>query len=175
MRTTEELSTERLILNPLVAADSNDLFSARADEEVMAHWDALPDATQAETAAVTRLLFAEVESGTSIYWTIRLRDKGTFVGLCDLSEIRPGESAELGFIIARDFWGLGFGSEVGRCLLSRAKAIGLKTISARIHAANTRSELLLSKLGFEIVEQMPQYEIRPGTFRDCLRLEYKLS
>jgi ribosomal-protein-alanine N-acetyltransferase len=175
VRRTNELSTERLILSPLVAADSNDLFSARGDGEVMAHWDALPDATQAETAAVTRLLLAEMESGISMYWTIRLRDKATFVGVSDLSEIRRGKSAELGFIIAREFWGLGFGSEVGRCLLSRAKAIGLQTITARIHSGNTRSELLLSKLGFEIVEEMPRYEIRPGTFRDCLRLEYKLS
>jgi RimJ/RimL family protein N-acetyltransferase len=37
-----ELYTERLMLRPLAASDSNDLFAARCDEEVMAYWDGRP-------------------------------------------------------------------------------------------------------------------------------------
>ena len=57
-----------------------------------------------------------------------------------------------------------------RGLLSHAKSMGLQTVTARIHSANRRSELLLSKLGFQLVNEMPRCEIRPGVFRDCLRL-----
>ena len=170
----EELHTERLILSPLVVADAEDLFVARGDQEVMAHWDGPADADSAETAMVIQVLLNEMQSEASMHWTIRLRAAGTFVGVCDLSEIRREESADLGFMLVRRFWGLGFGSEAARCLLSRAKSLGLKTVSARIHSTNRRSEALLSKLGFEIVAAMPRYEIRPGVFRDCLRLECKL-
>ena len=60
-----ELHTNRLILRPLAPSDSNELFVARSDDEVMAHWDRPPDA---KPAAVTGILLAEMRSGTSIYW-----------------------------------------------------------------------------------------------------------
>jgi ribosomal-protein-alanine N-acetyltransferase len=169
-----ELHTERLMLRPLAASDSNDLFAARCDEEVMAYWDGPPDANPAETAAVTELLLAEMRSGTSIYWAIRVREDETFIGVCDLSEIRHGESADVGFMLLRKFWGLGFGGEVVRCLLSCGKSLNLKVVTARIHSGNARSRLLLLKAGFQIVDEIPRYEIRPGVFRDCVRLEINL-
>ena len=79
-----------------------------------------------------------------MHWTIRLREERAFVGVCDLSEIRPGESADMGFMLIRKFWGHGFGSEAARRLLSHAKSLGLKTVIARIHSGNKRSEALLS-------------------------------
>jgi len=169
-----ELHTNRLILRPLAPSDSNELFVARSDDEVMAHWDRPPDAKPAETAAVTGILLAEMRSGTSIYWAIRRSEDEAFVGVCDLSEIRQGESADVGFMLLRKFWGLGFGGEVIRCLLSRAKSLALKRVTARIHCENVRSKLLLLRAGFQIVDEMPGYEIRPGVFRDCLRLESQL-
>ena len=162
------------MLRPLAASDSTDLFAARGDEEVMAYWDGPPDANPAETVAVAGLLLAEMRSGTSMYWAIRLRNDETFIGVCDLSEMRNGESADVGFMFLRKFWGLGFGSEVLCCLLSHAKSLGLRLVTARIHSGNVRSRLLLLRAGFQIVEEMPGYEIRPGLFRDCLRFESRL-
>jgi [ribosomal protein S5]-alanine N-acetyltransferase len=170
-----ELRTERLMLRPLAASDSNDLFAARCDEEVMAYWDGPPDANPAETAAVTERLLAEMRSGTSIYWAIRVREDETFVGVCDLSDIQHGESADVGFMLLRKFWGRGFGGEIIRCLLSHAKSLSLRYVTARIHSGNIRSRLLLLNAGFQIVDEMPRYEIRPGVFRDCLRFKSQLS
>jgi [ribosomal protein S5]-alanine N-acetyltransferase len=169
-----ELHTARLMLRPLAASDSNDLFAARRDEEVMAYWDGPPDENPAQTAAVTELLLAEMRSGTCIYWAIRLRADETFVGVCDLSEIRHRESADVGFMLLRKFWGRGFGGETIHCLLSHAKSLSLKFVTARIHSGNARSRLLLLKAGFQIVDEMQGYEIRPGVFRDCLRFEFPL-
>ena len=170
-----ELRTERLMLRPLATSDSDDLFAARGDREVMAYWDGPPDASPAETTAVTEHLLAEMQSGSSRYWAIRFRSDEAFVGVCDLSEIRHGESADVGFMLVRKFWGSGLGGEVVRCLLSQARSLGLKTVTARIHSGNLRSQTLLLKAGFQIVDQMPRHEIRPGVFRDCLRFEYQLA
>jgi RimJ/RimL family protein N-acetyltransferase len=57
------LLTERLVLQPLTALDSRELFAARGDREVMAFWDAPPDATHLETTSVLERLLAEMETG----------------------------------------------------------------------------------------------------------------
>ena len=170
----DTLHTQRLILRPLTESDAMDLFGARGDAEVMEFWDGPPDATRSETIAIVDILLSEVLSGAARYWTIRLGHDGSFAGVCDLSEIRNGESADIGFMLLRSCWGLGFGNEVVGRLLEFAKSLGLKLVTARIHAGNTRSERLLLKTGFQLVEVISNYEIRPGVSRDCLRFEATL-
>ena len=171
----DTLHTERLILRPLARSDARDLFSARCDAEVMEFWDAPPDATCSETIAIIDLLLADVLSGVARYWAIMLRSQGCFAGICDLSDIRSGESADLGFMLLRRYWGAGFGKEVVSCLLEFAKSLGLKLVTARIHAENARSRSLLSGTGFQLVQMVRDCEVRPGVFRDCLRFEATLQ
>ena len=170
----DTLHTQRLILRPLTESDAIDLFDARGDAEVMEFWDGPPDVTRSATIAIVDILLSDVLSGSARYWTIRLGHDGSFAGVCDLSEIRNGESADIGFMLLRSFWGLGFGNEVVGRLLEFAKSLGLKLVTARIHVGNTRSERLLLKTGFQLVEVISNYEIRPGVFRDCLRFEATL-
>jgi len=77
-------------------------------------------------------------------------------------------------MLLRSFWGLGFGSEVVGRLLEFAKSLGLKLVTAQIQAGNNRSERLLLRTGFQRVEAISNYEIRPGVFRDCLRFKATL-
>ena len=105
--------------------------------------------------------------GTAQYWCVRLQHDASFVGICDLSEIRDGETADIGFMILRRFWGMGFGSEIVRGLLAHATLLGLKRILARIHTGNARSRQLLLISGFQLVTPSQRHEIRPGIFRDC--------
>jgi RimJ/RimL family protein N-acetyltransferase len=170
----ETLHTARLILRPLAKSDAEDLFGAMSDAEVMKFWDALPDAALPETIAPVELFLADVLSGNAKYWTIRHRSDEGFVGICDLSEIHRGNSAEIGLLLARKQWGLGFGGEVVRGLLEFAKSRGVTLVTARIHEGNARSQRLLVRAGFRLVQAIPQCEIRPGVFRDCLRFEAAL-
>ena len=133
------LRTERLILRPLTPSDSEELFAARGDQDVMAFWDGPPDTTPSETAGIVELLLADVRLGTAQYWCVRLQHDASFVGICDLSEIRDGETADIGFMILRRFWGMGFGSEIVCSLLALATSLGFKRILARIHTGNARS------------------------------------
>lgn len=170
----EILHTQRLILLPLTEADATDLFRARGDAEVMEFWDGPPDVTPSETTAIVDTLLSDVRSGAAKYWTIRLLHDGSFAGVCDLSEIQNRESAEIGFMFLRMFWSMGFANEIVGCLLDYAKSLGLKRVTARIHAGNIRSQRLLQRTGFRLVQLLSKYEIRPGVFRDCLRFEATL-
>ena len=165
------LHTERLIFRPLAQSDAKELFEARCDPEVMEFWDAPPDATWSETLAVVDIFLSDARSGAAKYWTIRRRGDESFVGVCDLSEIRIGESADIGFMLVRRHWGVGFGGEIVRCLMEVAKSVGLKLVTARIHSGNARSRSLLLRTGFQLVQVVSNYEIRPGMFRECLRFE----
>jgi [ribosomal protein S5]-alanine N-acetyltransferase len=160
-------------LCPLAASDAADLFTARRDVEVMSFWDGLPDASLSVTKAVVDSFLADMRSGNSVYWAIRHRDDNSFVGVCDLSDIRPGDSADVGFMLARACWGRGLGTELLECLIAEARSRGLRALTARIHAGNQRSERLLLRSGFCIVDER-RYEIRPGIFRDCLWLRTSL-
>jgi ribosomal-protein-alanine N-acetyltransferase len=141
----------------------------------MTFWDWPADANVSETSDVVDLLLADIRSGNSNFWTVRLREEGAFVGLCDLSEIQNGGAADIGFMLVRKFWGAGLGSEVVACLLAHARDLGLKSVGARIHSDNARSRRLLMRAGFKLVEELPDFEIRPGVHRDCVRLEAQLQ
>ena len=59
------LRTQRLILRPLEMPDSDELFDARRDPEVMQFWDWPPDTTRSETNAIVGLLLAALSSGAA--------------------------------------------------------------------------------------------------------------
>jgi ribosomal-protein-alanine N-acetyltransferase len=168
------LLTEHLTLSPLVPQDVNDLFEVRGDPQAMAFWDWPQDVNPAETALIVEQLLRDNASGGAVYWTVRLRSDQSFVGLCDLSEIRAQESAHIGFMFARRCWGFGFAREALVRVLEQARTLGLKSVHARIHSANQRSERLLERAGFKFVETIPNFDIRPGVYRDCKRYEITL-
>jgi [ribosomal protein S5]-alanine N-acetyltransferase len=165
------LTTKRLILNPLAPQDADDLFEVRGDPEAMAFWDWPHDANPAVTARVIEQLLRDVATGQARYWAVRLRSDGTFVGLCDLSEMQPTHSADIGIMCVRRFWGLGLAQDAIACVLEHARALRLKSVHARIHSENARSARLLQRAGFNEVETIPDFEIRPGVYRGCKRFE----
>ncbi len=55
---------------------------------------------------------------------------------------------ELGYWIARPYWGLGFATEAGRAVMQIARAVGLSNVRAGHFADNPASGAVLRKLGF---------------------------
>jgi ribosomal-protein-alanine N-acetyltransferase len=165
----------RVVLEPLRTEDAAELFEIRGDSEAMRFWDWPYDATPADTAAAIAYMLHDVAAGNAHYWTVRFRHDRGFVGICDLSELCDEPlSADIGFMIARRLWGQGLASEAVAGVIERARALGLRTIRARIHSDNVRSTCLLTRAGFKQVGVMPAFEIRPGTCRPCTRFELDL-
>jgi ribosomal-protein-alanine N-acetyltransferase len=115
------LLTMRLALDPLSLDDASDLFEARGDPEVMSFWDWPADPNPDITRAVIVQLLAEVDAGRALYWTIRLRTDRSFVGVCDLGELDSSQSADLGFMLARRWWGSGLAREAMVSVLEHAR------------------------------------------------------
>lgn len=70
------------------------------------------------------------------------------VGACGLGR-RPSGNVELGYWIARPFWGRGYASEACAALIEMARALRLKSLEASHFLDNPASARVLDKLGFE--------------------------
>ena len=114
------LLTPRLVLNELALDDASDLFAVRGDPEAMTYWDWPADSDRSVTRTLVVGMRQEASDGRAKYWTLRLRSDRTFVGLCDLSELRPEDSADLGFMLVRRHWGQGLALEAVMAVLSYA-------------------------------------------------------
>jgi RimJ/RimL family protein N-acetyltransferase len=72
------------------------------------------------------------------------------IGSCGLGR-RPSGAVEMGYWIARPFWGRGFANEACTALIDIARALGLSRLEASHFIDNPASARVLDKLGFESV------------------------
>jgi len=162
------LETERLVLRPIAIDDWRVLFPIMSDPVVMAHWDSVEID---DPEVVRQMVQAEVEDmteGVAWYWAVETAAERAFLGACDLSEIDwRHRRGEIGFLLARTAWGLGYGLEAMRAVVDHAAGLGLKRLWARAHAGNERSERLLLALGFEDEGYLRGHIQRAGERRDC--------
>ncbi|MDO9337465.1 MAG: N-acetyltransferase [Caulobacteraceae bacterium] len=161
------LETERLTLSPLAAADGPLVHPIMADPEVMAHWDV---GEIDDPDVVDQMLAGQMDAMAderAFYWAMRLTGDGTFLGLCDLSDIdRRHHRAEVGFILGKDSWGRGYAYEAMQAVMNFAATQGMQRLWARTHVGNEASEKLLTKLGFEQEGYMRGHVDRDGERRD---------
>jgi len=139
--------TERLLLRPGWREDAPALFKAIADERIVrnlaqAPWPYRPADAQA---------FLMRERGPhEPACLIFLRTQGApqLIGGIGLGRTDEGET-ELGYWIARPYWGLGFATEAGRAVVANAReTLRLERLVAGHFLDNPASARVLCKLGF---------------------------
>ena len=141
--------TERLLLRPGWAEDAPALAAAIADETIVrnlatAPWpytirDAEAFLAQPRDPVLPSLLVFERTGGAPL-----------LAGACGLGR-RPSGAVELGYWIARPFWGRGIATEACSALIAIARTLGLKQIEGSHFIDNPASGRVLEKLGFTAV------------------------
>ena len=139
--------TERLLLRPGWAEDAPALAAAIADEMIVrnlatAPWpyglrDAEAFLAQARDPALPSFLIFE-----------RTDADPRLVGSCGLGR-RPSGAVELGYWIARPFWGRGYATEAAVALIDIARTLGFTRLEGSHFLDNPASGRVLEKLGFE--------------------------
>ncbi len=154
-----EPKAPRLTIRPVRPTDRPDLIALEADPEVMRYLNgglAVPEESMQDADFHTPRGF-EPE-----VWVAHERVSGRFVGwfaLFDDGLIDGLKTAELGYRLARQTWGQGYGTEGGGALLAEAfGAMGFQRVRAQTMAVNRGSRRVLEKLGFVHVETVyPPY------------------
>ena len=145
--------TERLLLRPSWPEDAAELHAAIADEGIVRNLASAPwPYTRQE--AVRFATMNHNENYPAFLLMLRTDSAPRLIGACGLGE-RNGE-AELGYWIARPYWGLGFASEAGRAVTGIAKAIGHRKLVAGHFTDNPASGSVLRKLGFQNTGRIEQ-------------------
>ncbi len=93
------------------------------------------------------------------------------IGGCGIHRGSDG-GLELGYWIARPYWGLGFATEAARAVMGIARATGLADLRARHFADNPASGNVLRKLGFRFTGRVePLYSAGRRAEADALLFE----
>jgi RimJ/RimL family protein N-acetyltransferase len=138
--------TERLLLRPGWPEDAAALTAAIADEGIVrnlarAPWPYTQDDARAflsgwADAPLPRFLMVQ-----------RTAAQPRLIGCIGIDPMDNGET-ELGYWIARPFWGLGYATEAGRHMIELARTLGIRRLTAGHFTDNPASGSVLRKLGF---------------------------
>lgn len=166
------LQTERLILRPWEERDRAPFAALNADSATMEHFPAV--LTRAESDAHIDRARAHFERHGFSFCAVEHRESGAFIGQVGLAHVSfeaPFTPAvEIGWRVAREFWGLGYAPEAAAAALAHGfGTLGLREIVAFTIPVNRRSRRVMEKLGmthdprddFEHPRVAPGHPMRP--------------
>lgn len=142
------LDTNRLNLRILALENAEEVFLHFSDNDVTRFMDIEPciDIKEAE-----EIIEFHIED-TGCRWGIYDNNDHTFLGTIGFHYLRKNENftAEIGFDLAKNYWGKGFMSEAMKeVILFGFTKMGLDIIDATVEPDNERSLHLMRKLGFK--------------------------
>jgi RimJ/RimL family protein N-acetyltransferase len=149
--------TPRLLLRPSWPEDAATLHSAIADKGIVRNLASAPWPYTMDDAANFARLQSSEHFPSTLLW-LRTGGAPQLVGGCGLGE-RNG-AAELGYWIARPFWGQGLATEAARAVVSAARTLGHRRIVAGHFVDNPASGRVLCKLGFRATGKVEQRQSR---------------
>lgn len=169
MRPPETLETERLRLRPPVMEDAPSIFAYAQDREVTRYLTWSPHEDVERTRHFLMRALSAWENETGFPWVLVRKQDGQLIGMVEL-RIR-GHKAEVGYVLARPFWGQGYMSEAVRALIDWALAQpGLYRIWAVCDVENRASARVLEKSGMQREGVLRRWTMHPNLGdvpRDC--------
>ncbi len=144
------LSTPRLRLRPLCESDIPALFRIFSDPEVMRYWSTPPWQSIDEAAKLVARDQAALLQGDYLRLGLELQSGGELVGHCCLFSFNEqSKRCEIGYGMARQYWGQGLMHEALQALVEYAfTTLQLNRIEADIDPRNQGSANSLARLGF---------------------------
>lgn len=179
LRTTDPLTTDRLILRRWRDADRLPFAALNADDEVMRYFRGPLDRA-ASDAFADRIErdFDEVGYGL---WAVQIRASDEFIGFTGLArqtfEAPFTPAVEVGWRLARAAWGHGYATEAARAALAfgfgPAALAEVVSITTR---TNVRSRAVMQRLGMTTrPEDDFEYPLLPAGHRLRPSVLYRLS
>ena len=156
----EIITTERLHLRRPLPADAEAIFEYGSDPEVAYYSDWSP---QTDIGGVRELLKQRPlrwEDGTDYHWVITLADEDRAIGgfSCKIT----GDSAEIGYLLNRRYWGQGITTEAGKAVVAWLSSLPTITkIWATCDTENIGSIRVLEKIGLTREAVLPRATVRP--------------
>jgi len=143
----EPILTERLMLRSTVEADCPACLELWLRPEEGRY---LVDPTR-ESATEAYLSWGRnIEQDEGWYpMIVCLRETGEMIGTCSIVPEDNGSRWDLGYVLDRRFWRMGFGTEMLRGLIETGRMEGIHVFSADVADENAASCALAGKIGMK--------------------------
>ena len=144
------LTTERLVLRQMTAADANEVFFFRSDDVVMKYIGRAKAQTLEEAVNWLAMVNDRLVKNEGICWAITLKGDPKMIGNISFWRMEKEHyRAEVGYVMHPDHYGKGIMSEALQTILDYGfNTIKLHSVEANIDPENTRSKNLLERNGF---------------------------
>jgi RimJ/RimL family protein N-acetyltransferase len=170
-----EIETPRLRLRLFTPEDLDEFFLIRSDPEVMRFITGTPATREQSEAALTKHLKRWEEHGFG-HWAVRFKKNPTLLlGWCGLDFLDTTSEIEVGYGLARNYWGLGIATEAAEASLKFGlEQLQLDRIVGVAYPQNIPSRRVMEKLGMTRVKNGFYYGAEMAYYQ-ILRREFQPS
>lgn len=152
------IETPRLILRPLTRDDLDAFASMNGDAEVMRYIGDGKPQSRAQTQMRLNAIIEHREQHRFGLCAAIEKATGEFVGFCGLQFLDNTSEVEVGYRLAKRFWGMGLATEAaGATLRYGFDELGLDRIVAVVHPENVASQWVIQKIGLKYVKDARFY------------------
>ena len=139
------IETERLVLREFTLDDLERLVELRSDPVVMRY---IGEQTRERIEERLRYYISLYQSHGIGMWAVVHKEEGVLIGWCGLLFLDGTTEVEVGYGVAREFWGRGLMTEAARASLRYGfERVGLERIVAVAMPENAPSRRIMEKLG----------------------------
>ena len=153
MTDSKVLETDRLILRRLTIDDLDDLFKLYHSPDVRKYYSEGTlsyEDTRQELQWMINTCYARYGFGM---WATIYKETGAFIGRCGLTpmDIEGREEIEVGYMLAKEYWGQGLATEAARTILQYGfEQVGLSRLICVINPGNRASSRVALKIGLTL-------------------------
>jgi RimJ/RimL family protein N-acetyltransferase len=140
------ITTKRLIIRPFTVADFEAIHAVWSDPAVMAPIPSQPYDREKSWSRLREKFRHQARHGFS-KWAVAEKASGTVIGECGVHYLEDGPDIELGYKLARAYWGQGLAAEAAQAGLHWALAERPERVVAVVDPANIHSARVLGKIG----------------------------
>ncbi len=153
-----QIETERLLLRPFARDDLDEFASINADAGVMRYIGDGKPQTRAQTEMRLNVILEHWAQHGFGLWALVNKASNALIGFCGLQYLDNTAEIEVGYRLARQFWGLGYASEAAAATLRYAfEVLGLDRIVAVVQPENVASQSVIEKIGLRYVKDARFY------------------
>lgn len=164
----KEITTQRLYLRKMEVLDSPSLFKIWSDPDVTKFMNIAHFTHEGQAIEMIEILEKLAHVNQAIRFSMIELKSNEIIGTCGFNSIDiENAKAEIGYDIAKVYWGRGYAPEGIDALLSYAfETLELNRIEAKVEPANVNSIKVLQKLNFTFEGTLRQYEKSKGNYID---------
>jgi len=159
-----EIKTDRLNLRQWKKEDYPAFAKLNADPEVMKYY---PDTlTQLESNDMAERFEALLEYNGWGFWVVEKLDEKNFMGFVGLNEpayeLPVTPCVEIGWKLAKEYWGHGYASEAAKaCLAIAFGKLDLPEVYSFTSVLNKKSQAVMERLGMVNMKQNFEHPMMP--------------